>query len=176
MMLVFVRFAIPVVIICTNFLFSTFLLEDQESATAALEVTSTRLNKLNTQSEDTTSPDEVLSQTDGQAPPEPSGDSLKDTLVSAYESLPSIAEVGSQMKSSTQEYVSNVSDWFGSISVSTRMAQLKASAAEATSHIVNLIVIFVLQTIIFPLGFLWLFVEALKAAATRSISALGVGS
>ena len=175
MMLVFVRFAIPVVIICTNFLFSAFLLTDQETATAALEATSTRLNEVNTQSEDATSPDEVPSQSNGQAPPEPSGDSLKETLASAYESLPSIAEVGSQMKSSTQEYISNVSDWFGSISVSTRMAQLKASAAEATSHIVDLIVIFVLQTIIFPLGFLWLFVEVLKAGATRSISALGVG-
>lgn len=175
MMLVFVRFAIPVVIICTNFLFSAFLLTDQESATAALEATSTRLNEVNTQSEDATGPDAVPSQTDGQEPPESSADSLKETLLSAYESIPSIAEVGSQMKSSTQEYISDVSDWFGSISVSTRMAQLKASAAEATSHIVNLIVIFVLQTIIFPLGFLWLFVEVLKAAATRSIFALGVG-
>ena len=176
MMLVFVRFAIPVVIICTNFLFSVFLLADQESATAALEVTSTEIEEMNAQYDDKTSPKEVPSNTDGQAPAGLSGDSLKETLVSAYESLPDITEVGSRIKSSTQELFSSVGDWFGSMSVGNRMAQLKTSAAEATGHVVDLIVIFVLQTIIFPLAFLWIFVEALKAAATRSISSLGAGS
>jgi hypothetical protein len=56
------------------------------------------------------------------------------------------------------------------------MEQLKASAAEATRQIVDLIDIFVLQTIIFPMGFLWKLVEVLKATASRSISSLASAS
>jgi len=148
MMLVFVRFAIPVVIICTNFLFSTFLLTDQESATAALEGTSAKIEEINVQFEDETDSEETSETVD----------------------------MPSRMKRATQEWLSGVGDWFGSISVSARMEQLKASASEVTSHIVHLIVIFVLQTILFPLGFLYIFVEVLKAAATRSISSLASAS
>jgi hypothetical protein len=147
-MLVFIRFAIPVVIIGTNILFSTFLLTDQESATAALEGTSAKIEEINVQFEDET----------------------------GSEKAPETLDTPSRIKRATQEWLSGVGDWFGSISVTARIEQLKASAAEATSHIVDLIVIFVLQTIIFPLGFLWIFVELLKAAATRSISALSVKS
>jgi len=143
-MLVFIRFAIPVVIICTNFLFSTFLLSDQESATAALEGTSARIEEINVQFEDGSDSDK------------------------ASESV----DTPSRMKRAAQEWFTGVGDWFDSISVSGRIEQLKESAAEATSHIVNLIVIFVLQTILFPLGFLWILVEVLKAAASKSISAL----
>jgi hypothetical protein len=148
MMLVFIRFAIPVVIICTNFLFSAFLLTDQESATAALEGTSAKIEEINVPFED-------------------EADS---------ENVPETVDMPSRIKRATQEWLSGVGDWFSSISVSTRMEQLKASAAEATSHIVDLIVIFVLQTIIFPLGFLWIFVEVLKATASRSISSLASAS
>ncbi len=40
--------------------------------------------------------------------------------------------------------------------------------SNASEHIINLIVIFVLQTIILPLVFLWLIVELLKLMATRA--------
>ena len=148
LMLVFVRFAIPVVIICTNFLFSAFLQEDQESATAALEGTSVKIEEINTNFDGETSAD------------------------STSES----ADIPSRIKRSTQEWLSGVGDWFGSIGVSAKMEQLRENASAATSHIVSLIAIFVLQTILFPLVFLWIFVEILKNAATQSISRIGTGS
>jgi hypothetical protein len=148
LILIFVRFAIPVVIICTNFLFSTFLQADQESAKAALEGTSAKIEEINVRFEGERGPGEVSEDMD----------------------------IPSRIKRSTQEWLSGVGDWFSSIGVGARLEQLKVSASEATSHIVNLIAIFVLQTIIFPLGFLWIFVEVLKNAATRSISAIGAGS
>ncbi len=55
-----------------------------------------------------------------------------------------------------------------SLDVSGRIQRLKDSASSASEQIVNLIVIFVLQTIILPLAFLWLFVEGLKAIAGRA--------
>ena len=75
-----------------------------------------------------------------------------------------------ELRQSAARLYSSTTDWVRSNSVSERIAGLQESASEATSHIIDLIVIFVLQTIIFPLVFLWLFVEILKAFASRSIS------
>ncbi len=55
-----------------------------------------------------------------------------------------------------------------SLDVSGRIDRLKESASSASEQIVNLIVIFVLQTIILPLAFLWMFVEGLKSIASRA--------
>ena len=44
---------------------------------------------------------------------------------------------------------------------------LKDSASNATEHIVDLIVLFVLQTIILPLAFLWILIQLLKGVAAR---------
>jgi len=159
LMLTFVRFAVPVVIICTNLIFDTFLLSMHESATAELNRSSTRIEELNVQFNEAANPDEQLSQSDDRNPSAETGEVF--SFLSAM--VENFADLGT-----------DVADWFGSISVSDRMDQLQESAENATRHIVNLIVVFVLQTIIFPLGFLWIFVEVLKAAATRSISAIGI--
>lgn len=160
LILTFVRFAIPVIIICSNFMFSTFLQNDQESATAALEETFTAIEEVSIQYDDLTKSDAVPSQKEDQALSDETDESIMDRVRSAYKS--------------TQDFGSDIADWFGSVNVAARMVRLKNSATSATSHIVDLIVIFVLQTIIFPLGFLWIFVEVLKAAATRTISAIGI--
>jgi hypothetical protein len=160
LILTFVRFAVPVIIICSSFMFSTFLQNDQESATAALEETFTAIEEVSIQYDDLTKPDTVPSQNDDQALSDETDESIMDRVRSAYKS--------------TQDFGSDIADWFGSVNVAARMVQLKNSATSATSHIVDLIVIFVLQTIIFPLGFLWIFVEVLKAAATRTISVIGI--
>jgi hypothetical protein len=148
LMLIFVRFAIPVVIICTNLLFTTFLQADQESATAALEGTSAKIEEINVHFEAETDSAEAAE----------------------------TGDIASRLKRATQEWISDAGDWFSSMNVGARMEHLKTNASEATSHIVNLIAIFVLQTIIFPLGFLWIFVEVLKTAASRSIAAIGARS
>ena len=54
------------------------------------------------------------------------------------------------------------------LDVAGRIDRLKESASSASEQIVKLIVIFVLQTIILPLVFLWLLVEGLKAIASRA--------
>ena len=61
-----------------------------------------------------------------------------------------------------------IDDSLESINVGDRLDALKRSASEASEHIVSLIAIFVLQTILLPLAFLWIFVEGLKGIALRS--------
>lgn len=55
------------------------------------------------------------------------------------------------------------------LDVSGRIDRLRTSASSASEQIVNLIVIFVLQTIILPVVFLWLLVEGLKRLAGRAL-------
>ena len=61
-----------------------------------------------------------------------------------------------------------IDDSLESMQVGDRLGKLKESASRASEHIVSLIAIFVLQTIILPLAFLWVFFEGMKGIASRS--------
>lgn len=168
LLLVFIRFAIPVVVICTNFIFSTFLLSEHDAAAAALKGASTEIEQINSRDE---------AQLDSAEQPATEGDDAKassDGSVGSFveSAKTSLLESVSRLGDSTKEMASSVSDWVDSTNVVDRVTQLKESAAEASSHIIDLIVIFVLQTILFPLAFLWVFVETLKAMASRTISTI----
>ena len=126
----FLRFALPILIIGTNLVFSAFLEEEHDAATAVLEAASSEIEEMN-QSEAAVVPD--------------------DADASFMERL------GDMWDSSVE-----------SLDVAGRIERLKASASSASEQIINLIVIFVLQTIILPLVFLWLFVEGLKGIAGRA--------
>lgn len=165
LLFVFVRFAVPIVVICTNFMFSAFLLDEHDTAAAALDGASAKIEQINTQS-DAQNSDGARSQAGITEEGEETGDYIKDLIASGEEYISRIGD-------STKELAAGVTDWFGNMRVADRMAELKASATEATGHIIDLIVIFVLQTILFPLAFLWLLIEALKATATRTISRIG---
>ena len=83
----------------------------------------------------------------------------------SQESLPETATTESSLMDRLGEM------WDSSVKqldVSGRIERLKESASSASEQIINLIVIFVLQTIILPLAFLWLIVEGLKAIASRA--------
>jgi len=49
-----------------------------------------------------------------------------------------------------------------SLNISTKLASLKHNIEDASANIINLITIFVVQTILLPLLFLWLFVQSIK--------------
>lgn len=128
LILLFVRFAVPVLIVGTTVISDAFLAPEQEAATAILRDTTTDIERI---SEETQSV---------------SGDeqSLMDRL-------------GEMIDESLQ-----------SMRVGDRMTELRESASNAAEHIVSLIAIFVLQTILLPLMFLWLFMAGLKGIASRS--------
>ncbi|NOZ54908.1 MAG: hypothetical protein GXP08_17530 [Gammaproteobacteria bacterium] len=49
-----------------------------------------------------------------------------------------------------------------SLSLESRLEKYKESATEATTHAINLIVVFIIQTILFPLLFLWMIYRSMK--------------
>ena len=125
---VFLRFAVPLLVIGTNLVFDTFLAAEQAAATQALETTRTEIEQLNQEP----------------SSPAPEEQSLTDRL-------------GALLDDSLQ-----------SMNVSERIERVSEQVTNASEHIVNLIVIFVFQTIILPLVFLWLFFEVLKSLAMRA--------
>jgi len=127
---VFVRFAVPALVIGSNLVFDTFLAAEQAAATQALEATRTEIEQLNEESATTETP---------------AGD----------ESL--IERLGTMLDNSLD-----------SMNVGERLNSLTERVSDASEHIINLIVIFVLQTIILPLVFVWIFAELLKMIATRA--------
>jgi len=60
-----------------------------------------------------------------------------------------------------------IEESLASVNISDRLANLQENASKAAEHIVDLIVLFVLQTIILPLAFLWLLVQMLKGITAR---------
>jgi len=64
---------------------------------------------------------------------------------------------------------SMIGDSLRSLNARERLENLRTAASQATEHIVNLIVIFVFQTIVLPLAFLWTAAEILKAVIARGV-------
>lgn len=128
LILLFVRFAVPVLIVGTTLISDAFLAPEQEAATAILRDTTEDIERISEDAQ-TVAPGEQ---------------SLMDRL-------------GEMIDESLE-----------SMRVGDRMRELKESASDAAEHIVSLIAIFVLQTILLPLLFLWLFMAILKGIAGRS--------
>jgi len=127
MIVLFLRFAVPLLVLGTNAVFDTFLAAEQEAATVALETTREEIEELNEEA----------------APPMPEADTM-------------MGRLGAMLDDSLE-----------SMNVKQRLEDLRARVSNASEHIVNLIVIFVLQTILLPLAFLWIFVQLLKALGSR---------
>ncbi len=61
-------------------------------------------------------------------------------------------------------------DSLRSLNARQRLEDLRSRVAASTEYVIDLIVIFVFQTIILPLAFLWLIVELAKSAVARTAS------
>lgn len=127
---VFLRFAVPILVIGSNLVFDTFLAAEQAAASQALDATRSEIELIN----------------ENVAMPE-----------SDAEDQSVIERLGSMLDSSLD-----------ALNIGDRLNRLRDRVSNVSEHIINLIVIFLLQTIILPLVFLWLFVELLKLLAARA--------
>lgn len=124
LLLVVVRFSIPLMAVGSELLFNTFLEEQFQNSTRSIESTTTEIRQINRQSES--------------ALPDKDQDSLMDKAIRLYDN----ATAGLDMDRYIDRY--------------------KSAAANASEHAVNLIVIFLLQTVILPLLFLWVLIRLYK--------------
>jgi hypothetical protein len=93
-------------------------------------------------------------------------------LEAASEEIEEISEEAAPPRSTDrsmlERFGDSVRDTLESMDVDGRLERLRMSLATASEHIVNLIVLFVLQTILLPIAFVWLIVELLKGAISRT--------
>ena len=71
-------------------------------------------------------------------------------------------------RSMLERFGDSVRGTLQSLDVEGRLERLKESVGNASEHIVDLIVLFVLQTILLPIAFIWLIIELLKGAISRT--------
>ena len=124
-----VRFALPILIVSSNFLFNQFLQPEQQESTDALQVATEEIK--------------VLAEDEQPIPDEDRG--------------------------FMERFGDMVDQSLANLNIRERLDALKEKTAGATKHVVNLIVIFLLETIILPIGLLWLLLQALKGVTSRVI-------
>ena len=110
LVLLMIRFALPVVVIGSDLLFERFMADDYRTSQQAIEAASLRLDQLD--------------------PP----------------------SVGAE-----PAWLERLKNWAAQqADLKTRYAQLKQAAEQATERVIKLMVVFLLQTLIFPVALLWL--------------------
>ena len=127
LILLFVRFAVPLLILGTGLVSQVFLDESLAESTAVLEATSTEIEAIGAAEAPEPDPDQGI-----------------------------MDRLGAMLDESVR-----------SLNAADRLEQLKQTASMAAESIINLIVIFVLQTILLPLGIFWLLLEIAKGYVSR---------
>ena len=94
-----------------------------------------------------------------------------DALLTTAEEIEEITEQAAppENRSLTERLEGLVDDSMRALDVRARMQDLSDRVGNAVEQIVNLLVIFVLETILLPLAFLWLFAEGLKKIASFAV-------
>ncbi|NOZ11565.1 MAG: hypothetical protein GXP09_11055 [Gammaproteobacteria bacterium] len=128
LVILFLRFVLPVVSIMNERTFDIFLAEQYQSSSQVLDDTRDEIQAIN----------EVEPRSDGA-----SATSFIDRLSQYYENT-------------TQ-----------SISLGDRISRYKEKLSNASEHAINLIVVFLLQTVLFPVAFIWLSFSTLKLLARQ---------
>lgn len=122
--LLFLRFAVPVMLIANDFLYQQFLEQRYQQSTEVITLAGKELEQL---SEETNTQD-ALSQEEG-----------------VFQSI-------------AQAWTRTVD----TVDFSGRLERMQDQAGEVIEHLVQLSVVFILQTGLLPVAFLWVFLEALK--------------
>jgi hypothetical protein len=129
LIMLFVRFSIPLAAIGSEVLYEGFLAEQYNESTQKLEQTKDTIHELNKQQEQ-------------QIPDE---ESMMDKAKRWFDSAAQ------------------------SIDIENRYEEYKNVAADASKHAINLIVVFVIQTVLFPLLFLWIIYRFLRDVGRKLV-------
>lgn len=122
--LLFIRFAVPVMLISNDLLYQQFLEQRYQQSTEVIADAGAEMEQM---SEDV-SVENIQVQESG----------MLDSIIRAW--------------SSTVD----------SVNFSARLARLQARAADVIEHLVQLSVVFIIQTGLLPIAFLWFFLEVIK--------------
>ena len=123
-LLLFIRFAVPVMLIANDLLFQQFLEQRYQQSTEVITEAGRELEQIRAEA--------------GAEEAQDNDDGMLDSLARAW--------------SNTVE----------SVDLSGRLERMQAQAAEVIEHLIQLSVVFILQTALLPVVFLWFFTQVLK--------------
>jgi len=123
-LLLFIRFAVPVMLIANDLLFQQFLEQRYQQSTEVITEAGRELEQIRAEA--------------GAEEAQDNDDGMLDSLARAW---------------------SNTVD---SVDLSGRLERMQAQAAEVIEHLIQLSVVFILQTALLPVAFLWFFTQVLK--------------
>jgi hypothetical protein len=123
-LLLFIRFAVPVMLIANDLLYQEFLEQRYQQSTEIITEAGRELEQIRSEAV----ADESLD----------NDDSMLDSLTRAW---------------------SNTVD---SIDLSGRLERMQAQAADVIEHLIQLSVVFILQTALLPVAFLWFFTQVIR--------------
>lgn len=126
--LLFIRFAVPLVAVSSDWVYQEFLNNQYQQATSELESATRNIGRINQAAQEELTGDED----------------------------PSLLE-------KAKKFYQSASNTFD---VDGRIEQYKAAATEISRHAINLVVVFVFQTMVFPILFLFLLWKLLKSLFT----------
>jgi len=123
-LLIFIRFSIPVIALFNEVIYQQFLQPQFTAAQSNLENTAEQIKQLNDASREID-------------------------------------------KEKNEDIMNQVGQWFDktkqTLNIEKRMQALKLVVSDMSHQVINLIVVFVMQTIIFPLMFIWILMQSAKA-------------
>ena len=123
-LLLFIRFAVPVMLIANDMLFQQFLEQRYLQSTEIITEAGRELEQIRAEA--------------GAEEAQDGDDSMLDSLTRAW---------------------SNTVD---SIDLSGRLERMQTQATELVEHLIQLSVVFILQTALLPVAFLWFFIQVIK--------------
>ena len=124
LLLLFIRFAVPVMLIANDLLYQQFLEPRYQQSTEIITVAGKELEQLSAETNMETTEDQELS--------------VFDSITNAW---------------------SNTVD---TMDISGRFKRMQVRAGELTEHLIQLSVVFILQTGLLPVAFLWVFLQVFK--------------
>jgi len=123
-LLLFIRFAVPVMLIANDLLYQQFLEQRYQQSTEVIAEAGKELEQITAES---------------------NADAVQDDELSMLDSI-------TRVWSNTVE----------SIDLSGRLTRMQAHAAGVIEHLIQLSVVFILQTALLPVAFLWFFAQVVK--------------
>lgn len=164
LILLMTRFAIPVSVVGTDILFQSFMAPSYTASQAIIENTSFELDKAPVLTEgSTTTPDGAAAKPSlwgrliGKTNPEPSKDAGNQA---ATENSPSQAAEPTVATQNTEEK----RGFFDKVNPKKKFESFKQSAEKSIEHMIQLMVVFVLDTIILPIFLIWVLISVGRGA------------
>lgn len=166
-LLLMVRFAIPVVTLASDAIYTRFLEPGYEQGTVALEGSTQEMNKTSSDFREKAAAETASRPT---AAPNPAPTPEPPASPHEQHADPGVWDTVADAAGSVRDKFNEITSKVKKLDPRSYLEQLKEQAGMATEHIIQLMVVFLLQTLLVPLFLLWAMYTALRGVLARALT------